>query len=404
MRRLTKIKNMPMVYVCILNFLDSFADYLSLPVLAIIFSSHVTLIQVGVLMGAPTIVSTFLGFISHTVNKRLKTPTVLIISSALYFICYLGFLCSDTFIVLFLFSLLKGCSRILWIPITKNLFSICSQDWDFPENAFKIRYCTICAASVIGPLLCGVIITIWAPRAAIYASISVYLFTLLVLLCVGRNFDINGSPVSLRSEESQKVLHLSRINWELVSYIIGGILVYLVFSQFEATFSLFLDFYFDNPGTVFSYLLTLNAVFCLLCQLALIRYPLRFSNKTILAIGNLFFCISFVMFAAFGGKNAVLVAAVFVYSIGEFLTIPAIDIAIDEITLPENKTLYFGLSEFRTLGFTLGPVLASFMLAKTTPVLMCVSFASIILLSTIFFVYPLRLSGIKQDIYTGGGS
>lgn len=385
-----KARNAPVIYVSVLNFFSSLADYLSLPVLAILFKSHVTLIEVGILMGAPTIVSTFFGFVSHAVNKNFKTSTALAISCVLSSVCYFGFLRVDKFAALFVFALLKGCARVLWIPVTKNLFSLCSKGLQTPENIFKIRYCTICIASIIGPLLCGAIIAVWTNRAAVYAAMFVHLFTLLAVLCGKSKIDIGNEPAPGSDLELMAVFRLPRVDRLLLSYIVGGTLVYLVFSQFEATFSLFLNYYFADPETIFSYLLTLNAVFCLVFQLIFVRFPLRLTNKTILAAGNLLFCISFMMFAAFGGRPAILIAAVFVYSMGEILTIPAIDIAIDEIALPENRTLYFGLSEFRTFGFTVGPIFASFMLEKTNPFWMSISLAVIILFSSFFFVYPRR--------------
>jgi MFS family permease len=101
---------------------------------------------------------------------------------------------------------------------------------------------------------------------------------------------------------------------------------------------------------------------------------------------------TFVLFALSNGNQATLVLGVIVYSAGEILTIPAIDIAIDRISTPENKTLYFGLSEFRTIGFTLGPIFASIMLKYAKPFWMFIALACIIFFSTALFLPKRKLS------------
>lgn len=380
------MKNTLLKTVSVLNFLESLADYISLPVIAVFLSKKVSLFEVGILMGMPMTVSTLLGFTSYVLDNKLKPSESLTLSILFSLICCLGYLHTQTFHWLLGFSLIKGASRVFWIPITKRLFSHSVENEIDRDKGFRVRYTTICLASIIGPLICTLVIFFFTDRAAIYMSIIVYMITIALIYTL-KDFINTHSLIMATNNNVFKLDRLGNINTTLFCYILGGGLVYLAFYQFESTFSLFLKFFFEKPELIFSNLLILNAILGILMQAVFILYPLKYPSKIIITIGNFMFAAGFLLFAISRGRIYVLVFGVIIYSIGEILTIPALDVAIDEISSPDNKTFYFGLSEIRCFGFTLGPIFAGYLLTKGNPYLMCVSAACLFLLSSVpFFV------------------
>jgi len=334
-------------------------------------------------MGIPATISTLFGFTSQAFDRRLKPSASFSLSLIFSIITLTGFLYCGAFPGLMIFSLIGGLSRIFWIPITKRLFSAATKDDNNFKNVFRIRYITICAASVIGPGICSLFISYISNIAVLYLSIIIYLIIIIFLQIIKENIDKH------RCSPAKEILISSslsnNVNIVLISYIIGGGLVYMVFCQFEFSFALFLKFFFKHPELVFSNLLIANAILGIIFQIIFMNFSIKLHNKTIILIGNILFAAGYLFFGLSSGNLFMLIVGVVIYSIGEILTIPALDIAIDEISTADNKTLYFGLSEFRCFGFTLGPIFASCMLAISGPFLMCVSASCIIFLSSFFF-------------------
>ena len=168
--------------------------------------------------------------------------------------------------------------------------------------------------------------------------------------------------------------------------------MFLVFSQFESIFSLFLKNYFLKPEKVFSYLLILNSLFGAVFQSLIMRKTKKTKNIKNICIGNALFAVAFLMFAYSNFSITYLALAVIIYSMGEVLVIPGVEIAIATICNQQNSTLYFGIAELRMLGFTLGPIFAGVLLDKYTPAIVCICNSIIICISCLLFVQKINLS------------
>lgn len=83
---------------------------------------------------------------------------------------------------------------------------------------------------------------------------------------------------------------------------------------------------------------------------------------------------------------------VFIYSIGEVITIPQLDIQIDRFAPNELKSEYFSLAELRTLGFVLGPILMSAILKNCTAAFSC-------LINVVILLFAILINTITQKRY-----
>ena len=110
-------------------------------------------------------------------------------------------------------------------------------------------------------------------------------------------------------------------------------------------------------------------------------------------MGVAFFQIGYALFAlsflAINTSFATLVAGVFIYSIGEVITIPQLDIQIDRFAPNELKSEYFSLAELRTLGFVLGPIL---ILKNCTAAFSC-------LINVVILLFAILINTITQKRY-----
>lgn len=383
-----------------LYLLRSSGNYIALPVLALFFSQRFSLIETSIIISVPTIFSMLFGFLGHLFFKRLGTKFSLLTSLALGIISYVGYLTIGDFYLLILSSLINGISRSIWEPVTKSLFALSSSGAD---AGFRIRYITICISGIVGPLICTFLTKFNEFAYQIIATIMVYAFISILVFWIiptMKTSEINDSPKENPNEKFNFSNILSVLSNNFISIIIGETLVYMAFSQFESIFPLFLNEYFDNAVEIFSALLILNCVFSAVFQMLYMfissKSKKRLSNKTIVLLGNIAFVIAYALFTYGKSSLYIYVIAICIYSIGEVLVIPATDVAVDEISPENQKSLYYGVAEIRSIGFTVGPILASAILQNGSPSNMCITTMVIFAVSTIFFFLNSQTSHPKR--------
>jgi MFS family permease len=259
--------------------------------------------------------------------------------------------------------------------------------------AGNLGYIAICVSGIAGPLICTFLSNYSDSTYQFIAAILVYLLVVILVFWVIPNMQKNefNTSANIERREKRNIANItSIISFKFISVVIGGTLVYMAFSQFESIFPLFLNEYFDDAVKIFSTLIILNCVFSALFQMLYMfivsrKSKRRVSNKLIILLGNIAFIIAFALFTMGNSILYVYVIAICIYSIGEVLVIPAMDVAIDEIAPEDEKSLYFGVAEIRSLGFTVGPILAGAILQAASSSTMCITAMLIFAASTIFF-------------------
>lgn len=386
---MTDIKDKNLLGLGILYSLRSCGNYIALPILALFFNQRFSLVETSVIISVPTIFSMLFGFLGYFVFKRLGTKFSLQISLMLGIVSYVGYLTLGSFYLLIVASLINGISRSIWEPVTKSLFALSQSGAD---TAFRVRYIAICISGIIGPLVCTFLSSYSNSTYQFIAAIFMYLIVIVLVFGFIPRTSKNeiGASANIAKSERWNMSSITHIiSSKLVSAVIGGMLVYMAFSQFESIFPLFLNEYFDDAAKIFSTLLILNCVFSAVFQVFYMfisrKIAKKPSNKLIILLGNVAFVIAYSLFTVGDSVLYVYIIAICIYSIGEVLVIPATDVAVDEIAPEDKKSLYFGVAEIRSLGFTVGPILAGFILQTGSPLIMCVTTILIFAISTIFF-------------------
>lgn len=378
--------NKNIIILAVINFIYAWGYYISLPILALHFNldSGLSITQVGILLGTPPIVSAIIGYLSSPIYKRFGGVNCMV--SSLFMLCFvfIGYIYLKSFFLLLIISSIQGISRILWEPIIKNLFVNSSKNGKTQELVFRIKYITICLGAILGPLL-GLYISKYSKTNNLLFSIII--FSLLIVIIVLVKPRLNNITKELPTKKKIKT-NISNINPLLILYILGGTTVFIVFSQFETIFSLSLKSISNQPERLFSLLLILNSISGLILQFFVVIISKKISNLQGVIVGNVFFAISFSLFAFSKGNIFLLILATIIFSFGEAFSVPGGDILINEIAPVNQKTLYFGLAEFRILGFSLGPTFAAFILEHYGTFNMYISSVVLILLASILYLIP----------------
>ena len=390
----TKSLSREILVLAVVNFLNSVGVYVTLPVLALYF--HTTLgipiAQVGILLGLPPVIGAVLGSFGVVLARKLGEIACLSIAMLLLVIPYVGYLFVTNYIALLLMSGLLGVSRVFWSPIIKSMFAHHARKLHTQKLAFQINYITICLGAIVGPLVA--MVPALSGRGAILISAAFFALIVLVLVVSRNLLRIQAEPAP--EGQAKRAYRLSGLDPRLFFYILAGFLVFVVFSQFETVFSLALQEVNQNPERLFSLLLILNSVAGILIQFLIIWLGKRLKTITMLLSGNLGFAVAFLLFSGANGNLLWLVVATLLFSVGEVLAIPSADMIINDIAPAAKRTLYFSVAEFRTLGFSLGPICASFVLETHGAYYMFLSSTVVIMLASGIYAVPAVLARYRS--------
>lgn len=372
----------------VINLLLCLSTYINLPILALYLNlnQNMSLTQISVLITTPMLITIFFGFLSPYIIRYFKGSYSIIINVITRIIFYISLLYIENYYTLLVICILYGFAGVFYNPVVKYLFSYFGN-----KNVFRLRYFTICLGATIGP-----IITLFINKTTAFIfSIVLCCIVLIMLLIYRQKFNI---IIETTNNVSQRV-SIKNINKTIIMYILAGFLVFTFFSQFESVFSLTLKEFTVNADKIYSVLLTLNSLCGIVFQAIFIKFNKSISNIKCIVIGNFIFSISFMIFYMSNGYIISLILGVVVYSIGEMLVIPTMDILIDENSSSEQKALYFGLSEFTRFGFVIGPIFSAFLLEHFGYKIMFFVFVFIILISNIFYIIPQYLNKISRKDY-----
>lgn len=363
-----------LLQITVIHSLYTFATYVSLVIFALFLSEKTSVVQASVIVAVPAIMRVFSGFISYRIERRIGTIRVLLIAICIRFFSCLLYTVFDFWWELLIIALIDGVAELLYQPIAKGSFANAAKDAEGTELVHRVRYLSICVAGLIGPIVGGFIADRFGYLCCIYISAALYLAACVSMLSLPKQVNATvGRPGMLYSGSPSASCMFE--NKQLLICILCGTLVYAVFSQFESVYSLALDSAYDNPAIIYSFLLSLNSFAGILLQSYIIWRSQR--NKDNMSVGKGIVCfqIGFILFAAAFHFTDIgvqlLILGVLIYSVGEVVVIPGLDVQIDKISSPDTKSLYFGMAEIRTIGFVVGPIGMSWLLDNTNATWMC---------------------------------
>lgn len=392
--------NQQIVILCTINFLYCFGIYITLPVLALYFYENLSIpiAQVGFLLAIPPLVASLCGSVGALVSKKIGEVGCLIVSTICIVFAYSLFMLASGYMILLCLSIIIGLSRAFWQPIIKALLGYHGSKLPSKDVVFRINYIVICMGAIFGPAT-AILINSFARHYNLMISIFLFISIIVILFLSLKKIQVPERIVE-NKQSVTKIGELKKVDPRLLLYVLGGLLVFFVFSMFESVFSLALSEVAENPEMLFSILLLINSIAGVLLQLMMIYFFSKANGIYSILLGNAAFAAAFCIFAFSDGLLAVLIIATLFFTLGEVLAIPGSDIVIDDIAPPDKKTLYFGVAELRILGFSIGPAFFGFVLESTGFTAMFLSALLFVAMSCLTYLLP--KTSIFADHVNGG--
>ncbi|MEC2071428.1 MFS transporter [Alkalihalophilus marmarensis] len=356
-----KRMNKEVIILAALNLLFCFGVYVSLPVLALYFNIQldIPIAQVGILLGIPPLITALFGSLGAAAANKFGEVKSLLIGITLIITPYIFYLFTESYFVLIALSVISGIGGICWKPVIRALFAHHSKELKNQNVVFRINYIVICLGAIAGPGL-GLLLRDSQMQLNLYISIFTFLCIIIIILLV--NSIIKPTNLQLEVKKKPSLQNFKEVDPRLFMYVTAGALVFIVFSQFEGVFPLAFTEISENPAELFALLLIINSIAGIVFQFLVMYIEDRFiklGNLTSILIGNFAFGAAFVMFALSEGQLLFLIIATLVFALGEVYAVPGSDIMINNIAPDHKKSLYFGIAEFRTIGFSIGPIMGA---------------------------------------------
>lgn len=251
---------------------------------------------------------------------------------------------------------------------------------------FSLRYTMANIGNGIGPLL-GAVLGFVGTANGFYLT-GVFCFAYFILFAAASR----GSLISAVPAESPQnhasalrlteVITVLRRDRAMCLFLLGGIVVTMVFSQMETTLGLIVLQRFGAPE-LFALIMATNAVTVVVLQMPVTAYFLkRYSMLTTMRLGCLLLALGLVGNAFSGNTAAFYLASQVVFTLGEILIFPVNAMFVESIAPPNLRGSYFGAMSFLQVGRSVGPVIGGFMLQYGGAYFVLFAFAALALAAT----------------------
>ncbi|MGD8191912.1 MDR family MFS transporter [Brevibacillus ginsengisoli] len=351
--------------VIIGTFMSRTVFFMTMPFLAIFLhqTKGLDLSIIGAIIGISPLVSTFGGFFGGILSDRIGRLTVMIMGSLLSGFVFLGFAVADSTIFFFMLSALNGFSRCLFEPAARALLT----DTTPAEQrlaVFNIRYFTINIGAAVGPIL-GAYLGSSHSASPFYITAAInfiYAFSNMVLKQRYNQTIQNTQTERIAFSKAFQVI----VTDKTFRYVLlGNILVFFAYSHMASTLPQYMGNspLFPNGVAEYSMVYLANPLTILTLQYPIIRFANRFAPITGIQLGSIFFALGLLGFGVFH-HPLLLILSMVIFSIGEILCFVLTEVVIGQLSPNDLRGTYYGASEFKFLGASIGPVIGGALLQK----------------------------------------
>ncbi len=234
------------------------------------------------------------------------------------------------------------------------------------RSAFALNRLAINLGMSIGPALGGFLATV-SFRTMFVVDALTTLMAGAVLSLTTWQLSTGGLDGQSETEdvrlEVRSILHDRR----LAIFLLGSVLVGIVFFQHESALPLYLVQYLHMSPAFYGALFTINTLLIVALEVPLNAATSRWPNTWSLVIGSLLFAVGFGALT-FVSSVAGVTAMLIVWTFGEMMLFPAMAAHLGEIAPPSLRGTYMGAySMSLSVALTLGPWLGTQLLSTSGP-------------------------------------
>ncbi|KEO84300.1 membrane protein [Tumebacillus flagellatus] len=333
------------------------ATSMSIPFLAIYLSlrTEMSPATIGFTIGLSSLASTVAGFVGGTMSDRFGRKRVMLASLYIASAVSFGFVFAHSAWLFMLLSFVNGASRSFFEPVSQALMGdLTPQEQRY--RVFSIRYMAANTGFAVGPMI-GAMLGLVAGSTPFLVTGIFNLIYAVVLHLLVNHFGINELESSQASHR-ENVTFRSAIrvlvhDRAMLCYLIGGTLMQFGYSQMS-TLSDYTAHHFEDGVNLYAWLMTVNAVICVVLQFLVSKWGETRSPLALVALGNILYALGGLGFALAVGPVTMMLAMV-VFTCGEVLCFPANSILIDRIAPDGLRGTYYGAQSFRDIGRFVGP-------------------------------------------------
>lgn len=365
------LKTFPSTVIALLFFtlVIRFSYFMAWPFMTVIMTRnyHLSPVSVGIAMTSSALLAVGLGMYGGQLSDKLGRRGILSLGCALSFVGYalLGLAGGMT---LFIIGLMIVGVCFAWVePPIRALMSDLLGDRRRRALALQIRYYLVNVAAVTGPLV-GIAFGLTSQKSTFVITAISYLPLLVyTLLYIPAGKLINDKTQAASAISLRDIMFIIARDKLFVAALMCSILCAVVFVHYESVVPLYL-LTLDAEAAVklITLILVSNACTVLIAQLFLVRFLARVSLPNRILLGGAIFALSQLLFWSVRAPDALLwVGVTIIFSIGEAILMPNLNILLDQLAPDEHRGAYLGASTLSTLGIALGPLIGGVMLTLT---------------------------------------
>ena len=347
-----------------------FSYFMAWPFIAVIMTKnyHLSPITIGLAMTCSALISVVLGMVGGQVSDRLGRRVILLLGCGCSAVGY-SLLAEAAGVGLFMTGLLIIGVSFAWVDAPlRALMSDLLVDRRRRALALQLRYYLVNVAAVGGPLV-GIAFGLNSQKGTfLITGLSYIPFFIYVLFFIPK-----GNLLHARAEQPMENLKLPQIigiiakDQIYLAALACSILCSIVFIHYEAILPQYL-LSLDGHAAIrlITLILVVNATTVLVFQTFLMRFMTNFSLPKRIMIGGLMFALSQMAFFTVRSLDISLwLLATTLFSIGEAILMPNLNILLDQLAPPAHRGAYLGASMLSTLGIAIGPLIGGVLLALT---------------------------------------
>ncbi|QGF28971.1 MFS transporter (plasmid) [Pantoea eucalypti] len=378
-----------------------FSYFMAWPFIAVIMTQnyHMSPIAIGVAMTSSALFSVVLGMYGGQISDRLGRRVILLLGCGFSALGY-SLLAQAAGMRLFIIGLMIIGVSFAWVdPPLRALMSDLLVDRRRRALALQMRYYLINVAAVFGPLV-GIAFGLTSQKGTFLITGLTYIpFFVYVLLFIPAGKLVkeqDGDGVTVKLHQVIGIIARDNI---YIAGLLCSILCSVVFIHYEAILPQYLLLLNGDAAIkLITLILVTNACTVLVFQTFIMRFLATVSLPKRILLGGFIFALSQICFFSTRSTEIWLwLTVTSVFSVGEAILMPNLNILLDQLAPPEHRGAYLGASMLSTLGIAVGPLIGGIMLAMTgAGVFICTALLSL-LLCAIIYAYRNRMLARLKD-------
>jgi dipeptide/tripeptide permease len=206
----------------------------------------------------------------------------------------------------------------------------------------------------------------------------------LIITAKTRHLKSIINPIKKSHQFFGKTFSILIMDKTLFRFLMGGICVAITYSQFESTLP---QYMYSNGLGNFSYagLLMINAFGVLIFQIPISKIADKFELLSGMRNGGMLLFLGYLIIAISNANLAFMFLGMLIITFGELFISPVQNVVVNRLAATDTYGLYFGAYNLRQLGFSLGPLIGSYLLGIAGGTICFVSVAMFGMLASYFF-------------------